>query len=561
MPKISALSALAAAALTGAALAVVVDTTDLSMAPTGTTKKITMADVRTKVLAGGTGFASNDPINVGGLATFSNDVRAGSDNTLDIGTSGTRFRTILAYNFVAANVGAVFSATGATTGNRYIQINNTGGQAYLGVESSVGGTIVTGSTAYDSVLTGQTGLTFSANNGTNVHMRIASTGVTTFPGANVVNIGKAFITRNAADTRFALYLSNQLAWSGGGTDDNGALGTFGSMGFYVNNSNTATMVIATSGVTTFSNDINVVATGNHTLLTLSTTGNAAESITSSDSSGYASMVFVRTATSAYVGLDKANQLITGSADNDLAIRAPTAIIFSTNGGTNIHGKMASGIFLWSNAAVSAGAASGDIVIANSKFLRGVNNAASTTIAMIGVTTGDVVNIAGAPNIVSIGGPATTASAATGDLVFANGSSIRAANAAGTDTLSMIRLSSYTGTNVVVVGLASIVAIGGPASVVNANAGEIVVANGRGMRASNAAGNAARQMISLDATNRILLAGDGDSIMWGTATVALGGGAAPTLGTIGGGGPAVAAQNEWMKVITAAGNTRWIALWA
>lgn len=151
--------------------------------------------------------------------------------------------------------GNVLIAGGVTTANRYIQLNNTSGQLYLGVESNVGGSIVTGSTAYDTVLTGQTGLTFSANNGTNVHMRIASTGATTFTGGNTNSIGKAIVVRNAADTRYAAYLSHQLAWSGAGTDDNLALGTFGSMGFYVNNSNTPALTISTASAAAFSGAI------------------------------------------------------------------------------------------------------------------------------------------------------------------------------------------------------------------------------------------------------------------------------------------------------------------
>lgn len=43
------------------------------------------------------------------------------------------------------------------------------------------------------------------------------------------------------------------------------------------------------------------------------------------------------------------------------------------------------------------------------------------------------------------------------------------------------------------------------------------------------------------------------------TVALGGGAAPTFGTIGGAGPATAAQNSWMRVDDATG-ARWVPCW-
>jgi hypothetical protein len=50
------------------------------------------------------------------------------------------------------------------------------------------------------------------------------------------------------------------------------------------------------------------------------------------------------------------------------------------------------------------------------------------------------------------------------------------------------------------------------------------------------------------------------IQWGKALVALGGGAAATLGTIGGSGPATAAQNTWMRVLDSAGAAFWVPAW-
>jgi hypothetical protein len=50
------------------------------------------------------------------------------------------------------------------------------------------------------------------------------------------------------------------------------------------------------------------------------------------------------------------------------------------------------------------------------------------------------------------------------------------------------------------------------------------------------------------------------IKWGKALVALGGGAAPTLGTIGGSGPATAAQNAWLRALDSTGATIWIPIW-
>jgi hypothetical protein len=53
---------------------------------------------------------------------------------------------------------------------------------------------------------------------------------------------------------------------------------------------------------------------------------------------------------------------------------------------------------------------------------------------------------------------------------------------------------------------------------------------------------------------------GISAIRGLTTTALGGGAAPTLGTIGGSGPAAAAQNSWVQMTDAAGNKFWLPVW-
>lgn len=50
------------------------------------------------------------------------------------------------------------------------------------------------------------------------------------------------------------------------------------------------------------------------------------------------------------------------------------------------------------------------------------------------------------------------------------------------------------------------------------------------------------------------------LIYGKPTVALGGGAAPTLGTIGGSGPATAGQNAWMEMRDSAGAAFWVPIW-
>jgi len=55
------------------------------------------------------------------------------------------------------------------------------------------------------------------------------------------------------------------------------------------------------------------------------------------------------------------------------------------------------------------------------------------------------------------------------------------------------------------------------------------------------------------------AGAGD-VRINKALVALGGGAAPTLGTIGGSGPATAGQNTWLQLKDSAGVACWVPVW-
>jgi hypothetical protein len=92
----------------------------------------------------------------------------------------------------------------------------------------------------------------------------------------------------------------------------------------------------------------------------------------------------------------------------------------------------------------------------------------------------------------------------------------------------------------------------------AAAGAVRIPNNQVIYARNAANAADVAMMYVDASDRIVLGGN--DIMWGRALIALGGGAAPTLGTIGGTGPATAAQNTWMRVIDSTGAAFWVPAW-
>lgn len=103
-------------------------------------------------------------------------------------------------------------------------------------------------------------------------------------------------------------------------------------------------------------------------------------------------------------------------------------------------------------------------------------------------------------------------------------------------------------------------VGAPGSVATAGNGDIVTPTSKALRSANNAGTNTFQMVASNASDQVVLSPDGNDIKWGKALVSLGGGAAPTLGTIGGSGPAAAAQNSWMRVIDASGAAFWVPVW-
>jgi hypothetical protein len=62
------------------------------------------------------------------------------------------------------------------------------------------------------------------------------------------------------------------------------------------------------------------------------------------------------------------------------------------------------------------------------------------------------------------------------------------------------------------------------------------------------------------SGKLKLGGNASDMQFGKALVALGGGVAPTLGTIGGSGPATAAQNTWMRWLDSSGAAFWVPAW-
>lgn len=96
--------------------------------------------------------------------------------TPDVGA----FTALSATDTITSTAGANSTVlTNLSAGTGWVQgisLSNTGGACTFGIENSVGGGRVTGSSAYDSFYSGGP-LSFSANSGTNLHMRLSPAGL------------------------------------------------------------------------------------------------------------------------------------------------------------------------------------------------------------------------------------------------------------------------------------------------------------------------------------------------------------------------------------------------
>jgi len=101
---------------------------------------------------------------------------------------------------LTSNNGEPLRLNGATTGPNVVSLTNSGGQAYFGQENSTGNNIIVGSTGYDTIIRGPSGISFSANAGASLSARITSTGInSTNIGATTPGTG-AFTTLSASST-------------------------------------------------------------------------------------------------------------------------------------------------------------------------------------------------------------------------------------------------------------------------------------------------------------------------------------------------------------------------
>jgi hypothetical protein len=113
---------------------------------------------------------------------------------------------------VSAASGQFLKITGATTGNQYARASNTGADLLWGIESSAGGTLFSGASAYASVLgtINSTSLQFATNN--TVQMTIASSGSIGVGGttnaSSIVTVGQGTTWTGAAGNSSGALLIN-----------------------------------------------------------------------------------------------------------------------------------------------------------------------------------------------------------------------------------------------------------------------------------------------------------------------------------------------------------------
>jgi len=96
--------------------------------------------------------------------------------------------------------GSILVASGATTSTKYIQVINTGGSALIAKESSVGGTVLPGSTAY--------ALTISTNTNTPVQIGVNDVLISTFSSTGLAVTGTSALTVNRSGAQGTVTLQN-----------------------------------------------------------------------------------------------------------------------------------------------------------------------------------------------------------------------------------------------------------------------------------------------------------------------------------------------------------------
>ena len=93
-----------------------------------------------------------------------------------------------------------------------------------------------------------------------------------------------------------------------------------------------------------------------------------------------------------------------------------------------------------------------------------------------------------------------------------------------------------------------------------NPGDVILKNNRYVQGLDSGGTVVKAIVGLTSADRVSIDQSGGGVQFGLAVIAMGGGAAPTVGTIGGSGPATAGQNAWKKEFDSTGTAYYIPIW-
>jgi hypothetical protein len=275
---------------------------------------------------------------------------------------------------------------------------------------------------------------------------------------------------------------------------------------------------ATTG--TFSNAVSMTA------LT-ATSGTFSGTITSDTPGSNFIQFSLSAAAKAFFGISgSAGSIVNGSVSGDAYIRTNGGnLLFSVDsGGSSGFQLKSTGQFLVGTA-VTASSVAGDVVLAYTKGYRTVGNAGTTTFRLIDAVSigpdNDNVRISADGTRTVFGAVTTVGGSAGGDVILANVRSLRGVNAAGTATKHLI---SINASDTVVIGadIPGGIALGAPASVASVGAGEVVVANNKSIRSSNNAGSATFALIYLDNTDKVQVDANGRGAVFGAGAVFTGG---------------------------------------
>ena len=112
-------------------------------------------------------------------ALTTNGITNSSGNVTGLGAATGTSLALTGLFSTTLNTGTVFQASATGTGNRQLYLGNSGTDAFIGIESSVGGTIQTGAPAYALALVGTAGK-ITIGDGTTKFLEFAAPGAATF---------------------------------------------------------------------------------------------------------------------------------------------------------------------------------------------------------------------------------------------------------------------------------------------------------------------------------------------------------------------------------------------